>query len=168
MARVGAAVATVCSTRRIGGAVADDLPLVPELHHLATQTLVLAAQAHDLERLVDRELELLRPHRLRDVVDRAGLDRRDRVLDAPVSGEHDQRRLVSLLPEQGEELEPGQPRHPIIGDDQVDRRVLQRLQRLRNVVRRHRLVPGALERVLEDQPDRWLVIEAENRCHRMI
>ena len=60
VARVGAAVATVCSTRRIGGAVADDLALVAELHHLAPQPLVLAAQAHDLQRLVDRELELLR------------------------------------------------------------------------------------------------------------
>ena len=79
-------------------AVADDLPLVPELHHLAAQPLVLAAQAHDLERLIDRELELLRPDGLRDVVDRAGLDRRDRVLDAAVAGQHDQRRLVPLLP----------------------------------------------------------------------
>ena len=35
VARVGAAIATVCRMRRIAGAVADDLPLVPELHHLA-------------------------------------------------------------------------------------------------------------------------------------
>ena len=86
-------------------AVADDLPLVAELHHLAAQPFVLAAQPHDLERLIDRELELLRADRLRDVVDRAGFDRRDRVLDAAVAGQHDQRRLVSLLPQQREEFE---------------------------------------------------------------
>ena len=44
----------------------------------------------------------------------------------------------------------------------------ERLQRLRNVVGRNRLMTGALERILEDQPDRRLVIETENRCHRMV
>src|SRR5262249_36058407 len=56
-------------------AFSDDLPLVLELHHLSTQALVLAAEPHDLERLADRELELLGAHGFHDVVDRTGFDR---------------------------------------------------------------------------------------------
>ena len=44
----------------------------------------------------------------------------------------------------------------------------QALQGLRDVVCGDGLMTGAFERVLEDQPDRWFVIETENRCHRMI
>ena len=43
----------------MAGALADDRALVAKLHHLAAQRVVLAAQAHDLERLRDRQLELL-------------------------------------------------------------------------------------------------------------
>src|SRR5688500_6040684 len=50
-----------------GHAVANDLALVPELHHLAAERLVLATQAYELEGLVHRQLELLRLHGLRDV-----------------------------------------------------------------------------------------------------
>jgi hypothetical protein len=148
--------------------VADDLPLVPKLHHLATQPVVLSAQPHDFERLIDRKLELFGANRLRDVVDGAGFDCRDSVLDAAVPGQHDQRRLISLLSEQGKKLEPREPRHPIIGDDEVHRSMRERLECLRNVVGGHRLVPRAFERILEDQPDRRLVIETEDRCHRMV
>ena len=41
----------------------------------------------------------------------------------------------------------------------------QRLERLRNVVRRYSLMTRALQGILEDQPNCRLVIEAENRCH---
>ena len=47
--------------------------LVAELHHLAAERLVLAALAHNLERLFHCELELLRADRLGDAIDTAGL-----------------------------------------------------------------------------------------------
>ena len=85
------------ATNRV--AVADDLALVAELHDLAPQPLILASEANYFQRLVDRELQLLRAHRLRDVVDRPGLDRRNRMLDAAIPGEHDEGRLMPLLPQ---------------------------------------------------------------------
>ena len=42
------------------------------------------------------------------------------MLDRRVAGEHDQRDVVPLLPKQLEELEAGESRHPVVGDDQVD------------------------------------------------
>ena len=72
---------------------------------------------------------------------------------------------MSFLPKQREELEPGEAGHPVIGDDEVDGAAGQGLQRLRDVVRRDGLMPGSLQRVLEDQPDCRFVVEAENRRH---
>src|SRR5438309_4685845 len=54
------------------GTVTNDLALATILRHFRTKALVLATQPNDLERLVDRQLELLRPYRLRDIVDRPG------------------------------------------------------------------------------------------------
>lgn len=78
-----------------GGRISNDLPLIPELHDLLPERLVLSAQSYELQRLVHRQLELLRADRLGDMVDRAGLDRRHRVFDARMPGEHDERDVVS-------------------------------------------------------------------------
>ena len=82
--------------------------------------IVFAAQPRVRERLGHRELELLALERLLQVLDRAGLDRRHRVIDARVAGEHDHRNVVSLAAKEREELEPGDPRHLVVRDDQVD------------------------------------------------
>ncbi len=123
-------------------ALADDLPLVAELHHLAAQRLVLAAQPHELQRLVHRQPQLLGAHRLGDVVDRPGLDRRHRVLDARVAGEHDQRDVVPLALQQRQELQPGEPRHAVVGDDQVHPSAREHLQRLGHAARADRRWPA--------------------------
>ena len=146
-------------------ALADDGALVPDLHHLAPKRVVLAAQAHHLERLGDRELELLGTHRLGDVVHRARLDRRDGVLDRGVAGEHDQRDVVALLLEQLEELEPRQPGHPVVRDDEVHVPLGERLERFGDAVRADGRVAGPLERVLEDEPDRGLIVHVQDCGH---
>src|SRR5258708_4700265 len=48
----------------------------------APNRLVFGAQPDHLERLAERDLQRIDLHGLREVVDRAGLDRRDGVLDA--------------------------------------------------------------------------------------
>jgi hypothetical protein len=148
-----------------GGRVADDLPLRAHRAHLAAQRLVLAPQPHVLERLLHRQLELLRPHGLGDVVDRAGLDGRDRVLDRRVPGEHDHRHVVPLALQHREELEPRDPGHAVVRDHQLHRRALHQVQRLAHVARRQRLVSGAAERVLEDQRDRGVVVDVQDGGH---
>ena len=136
-----------------------DLALVAELHHLAPQRLILAAKAHELQRSFHRELELLRLHRLRDVVDRPRLDRGDRVLDARVLGEHDERHVVAFALQQRQELEPRQPQHAVVGDDEIDVLPGEYLQRLDDVRRTCGSVPGADQRVLEKQSDGRLVVD---------
>jgi hypothetical protein len=146
-------------------ALADDRALAPELHHLAAQGVVLAAEPHDLECLSHGQLELLRPHWLGDVVHRAGLDRRDGVLDRRVAGEHDQRDVVALLLQQLEELEPRQPGHPIVRDDQVDVPLRERLERFGDAVRADGRMARPLERILENEPDRGLIVHVQDGGH---
>jgi hypothetical protein len=146
-------------------ALADDHALVAELHHFAAQGVVLAAEPHDLERLGHGELELLRPHGLGDVVHRAGLDRGDGVLDRRVAREHDQGDVVPFLLQQLEELEPRQPGHPVVRDDQVDVSLGERLKRFRHAVRANGRVARPLERVLENEPDRGLIVHVQDGGH---
>ena len=122
--------------------VTDDLPLVAKLHDLLAEGLVLAPQPHKLERLIDGQFQLLWTNRFGDVVDRAGFNRRDRVLDAGVSRQHDERDVVAFPRQQLDELEPRQPRHPIIGDDQIDTTAFQNLQCFRDAPRADRRMSG--------------------------
>ena len=145
--------------------VADDLSFVPELHDLFAERLVLAPQAYEFQRLIHGQLELLRTDRLGDVVDGPGFDAGHRMFDAGMSGQHDQRDVISLTREQLDELQPGQPRHSIVGDDQVDAAALENLQRLRYAPRANRRVARLSQRVLEDQSDAWLVIDVQNCGH---
>ena len=145
--------------------VADDLPFVPELHHFLAERLVFAPQAHELQRLVHGQLKLLRTDRLGDVVDRSGLDAGHRVFDAGVSREHNQRDVVPLTRQQLDKLQPGQPRHSIVGDDQVDAAPLQNEQRFRHAPGAHWGVAGLGERIFENQSDAWLVIDVQNCGH---
>ena len=94
--------------------LANDRPLVPELHDLAAERGILASETYHFQRLRHRELEPLRAHRLGDVVDRSRLDRRDGVLDRGIAREHDERDCAPLLLKELEELESGQPRHAIV------------------------------------------------------
>ena len=146
-------------------AVADDLPLVPELHHLAAQRIVLATEAHQLQRLLHRQLQLLRTHWLRDVVHCAGLDACHRMLDRRVTGQHDQRHVVSFATQQRQELQAGQTRHPVVGNHQVDVAAGQHLQRLGHVASADRRVSGLLQRVFENQADTGFVIDIQDRGH---
>ncbi len=148
-----------------GRRVADDPSLVAELHHFAAKRVVLAPQPDEFKRLIDRQLKLLRTHRLGDVVDRPRLDRRHRMLDARIAGEHDQRNVHSVATQKLEKLQAGESRHSVVRYDEVDAALGQYLEGLRHVRHGDRLVSGSLERVLEDQPDRRIVIDAEYRGH---
>src|SRR5690606_22404954 len=119
----------------------------------------------ELQRLIDRQLQLFGPDRLGDVVDRARLDGSDRVLDAGVSRQHDQRDVVAFARQQRQELEAGEPRHPVVGDDEVHFLLRQDLQRLGHALGTHGTVAGALQRILEDQTDGGFVVDVENGRH---
>ena len=146
-------------------ALTDDRALVAELHDFAPQRIVLAAQAHDLECLRNGQLELFRADGLGDVIHRAGLDRRHRLLDRGVTGEHDQRDIVAFLLQELEELEPRQPGHAKVRDDQVDVSLRERLQRLGHIVRADGGMAGPLESVLEDETDGGLIVHIQDGGH---
>jgi hypothetical protein len=148
--------------------IADDLSLVAKCHHLAAERLVLPAEARELERRADGHLELVGPHRLGDVVHRAGLDGRDRVLDGAVPGEHDDRDVAPFLPEVLEELEPGHAGHPVVEDDEVERLPLQHAERFRDVGRAVRRMSHPEERVVEDRADRGIVVDEQDVRHREV
>ena len=145
--------------------VADDLALVPEGHHLAAQRLVLPAESRQLEGRGDGDLELVGAHGLRDVVHGAGLDRRDRVLDRSMPGEHDHGHLGPFLAQVFEELESGHARHPLVEDDEVEGLALEHTERLRDVRGPKGLVPHPEERVVEDRADRRVVVDVEDLGH---
>src|SRR5258707_10910762 len=146
---------------------ADDRALVAETGELATEEGVFAPKVHDLEGLRHRELQLLRAHRLRDVVDRPCLDRRDRMLDGRIAGEHDQRNRDAFFAQQLEKLEAREPRHPVVRDDEVDVMLGERPKCFRDRRRSYDGMPGALEGVLENEADGGLVVEIENGGHEI-
>ena len=147
-------------------ALADDLAPMPELGHLAAEVLVLPAESGVGERLGDGELELLALERLLEVVDRPRLDRRHRVVNARIAGEHDQGDVIALAHEEGQELDPRQPRHLEVGDDQVDPSAGHLLQGIRDARGDERRVACAPERPLERGAHRGVVVHAEDGRHR--
>jgi hypothetical protein len=82
-----------------------------------------------------------------------------------VPGEHDHRHVVPLALQHAEELEPRDARHPVVRDHEVDGRALEHVQRLADVPRGHRLVPGRAQRVLEDERDRGVVVDVQDGGH---
>jgi hypothetical protein len=69
------------------------------------------------------------------------------------------------LLEELEELEPRQSGHPVVRDDQVDVPLRERLERFGNAVRADGRVAGPLERVLEDEADRGLIVHVQDGGH---
>ena len=72
-----------------------------------------------LQRALDDGDELAHVHGLGEVVVGAELDRLDRLLDRPVGGEHDDRRLRRLARDLRDRLEAGAVRQPVVEDDEV-------------------------------------------------
>jgi hypothetical protein len=87
------------------------------------------------------------------------------MLDARMSREHDERDIISFAGQELDELEPREPRHPIIGEDQIDPTPLQDLECLRHASCAKRRMSRLGEGLVEDQPDGWFVIDVENRGH---
>jgi hypothetical protein len=87
------------------------------------------------------------------------------MLDGGVTREHDERDVAPFGAQQLEKLEPGQPRHPVIGNDEVDVAARERTERFRHACRTDGGVTQALECVAEDEPDRGLVVDVEDVCH---
>jgi hypothetical protein len=87
------------------------------------------------------------------------------MLDAGVSRQHDERNVVPFAREELDELQPRQPRHAIVGDDQVDRTLLEDPERLRDTAGANRRVTGMRKGILEDQADCRLVVDVEDRGH---
>src|SRR5690348_8005529 len=111
-------------------------------------------------------LELFRSDRLCYVVGSARIDRLHGMLDRGISGHHDERDVIALLSQVSEKLESGHPWHFEIRDDQLDLTVRKRLQRLRDVPRTNCSVARTKQRVFEQQTDRWVIIDVQDRRHR--
>ena len=145
--------------------LANDLPLVPKRHYLLAENVVLLPESRHLQSFRHGVLELLRPHRLRDVVGRTGLDCLDGVLDRGIARDHDQGNVVCFLSQQVEELEPRHARHLEIGDDQLDLAMRQRLKSLWDIPRPNRTMACSKQSVLEQQTNRRVVVDVKDRRH---
>src|SRR6185295_798954 len=67
--------------------------------------------------------------------------------------------------QQREELEPRQPRHPVVGDDEIDLLSRQNLERFDDVAGADRPMAGALQRVVDQEADGRLVVDVEDCGH---
>lgn len=88
------------------------------------------------------------------------------MLDVGVTGHDDDRDLESLLLQQLEQIEPVELGHGVVGDHEIRRYPGYRVHRIVHAGDQQRVMPDLREGELEDDPDRGLVIHAENGCHR--
>jgi hypothetical protein len=94
----------------------DDRPL--DARDLTSQQLDLQAHAPALERLVHGQQQVVAVERLAEEVEGAGLHRRDREVDVPVGGDHQDGGRGGSLFDPTQDLQAAHPRHLHVGDDQ--------------------------------------------------
>src|SRR5690606_21158106 len=104
---------------RHGRRLGDDLTVASLDADFLAQPRDLAAQRFTLLRLAQRQYELVRTERLRQVVVRAGFHGVDRELDAAVRGHDDDEPHAALRLVPGQELEAAQARHAYVAEDDV-------------------------------------------------
>ena len=143
-------------------AVAHQSAPSPDLDDLAAKGLVFPPQPDHLQRLADRHIERLRLDRLGEVVDRSRFDGDHGVLDTRVAGHDDDRNLVAFAVQLGEEVEPGEAGHAVVGDDEVDGRPGDHAHRIFDARHQDRAVARSAECVLQDDTDGRLVVDAQN------
>ena len=144
-----------------GGARADHLPLGANVLELLLESPVLLDQVAPLERLVDQLDELLAPERLGREVVGAVLHRLHGFLDGAEGGQQDHVDVRHDRLGGPQELEPGEARHPEVGDDEVDAAGLNPFQRRSPVRGEHHPIAFAGQGALEALPQAGVVIGDE-------
>jgi hypothetical protein len=122
---------------------------------LGLQLLAVQPALDDVDDLLDLE-------RLEDVVVGAALHRLDRGLDRAEAGHDHGEDVQALLGDLLEQLQPRQPRHLEVGDDQVVRPQPQLVERLLAVLAGRDLVALELQELGEDLADHLLVVDDED------
>jgi hypothetical protein len=105
-------------------------------------------------------LELVEVERLREVNERAQLDRLHRALDVRGTSDEHHRHVGASRSDRAEQLDAGHLRHRNIGDDGVDRFFVQELQGLAAVARLQHFVAGQAQSLAEKCANVLVVV-----CH---
>jgi hypothetical protein len=131
------------------GARPDDIASAQQVVQSLLESAVLGDEGPVLERLPDHPDELAAREGLGQEVAGAVLHGPHRFLDGAEGREHDHVHLRGHCPDLAQELEPGQPRHLEVGEDEVDPALAQTLEGGLPVGRQHDLVALARQRALE-------------------
>ena len=148
-------------------ALGEALDQVADLHHRRRFAEQLVARhrlrlLRHLERLLDERAQLLERDRLREVVERAGLERRDRVLGAAVRGDHGDGNvepfLVDVL-DDAQALAVGQAH---VGEAEVERLLVEEPDRFADRFGARRVESHPRQRELEQLEQIGLVVDDEH------
>ena len=148
-------------------AAADDAVVVELLVTFAEQVAVLGSQPLMVERPADDDEELVDLERLLQVVESAELHRLDGAFDRRVRGHHQHLaaiafgRRVDVLANQ---LEPGELRHHVVDDEEIERALGEQPLRLARARRVDDAVAGVAQRAAERFQNFFLVVDEENRA----
>ena len=165
MLRVGATCCTSSKTAQHGGRAADQLAEPWRRAGLLAEKTVLEAEAGELERATDHELERVDVEGLLEVVDRPELHRLDRGRHRPVPGQHDHRHVRVDRAELAKKLDASLARHLQVGDDEVATRGAKRGQGLVGAGRRFAFQTHLLGEDLQDAPHPRVVVDDQETLH---
>jgi hypothetical protein len=149
-----------------GRAATDDRALAQQVVQALLQHLVPLDQLAALERLVDQLEQLLAAEGLGEEVVGAVLHRLHRLLDGAEGGEEDDVHVGRDGLGRPQQLEPGEAGHLEVGDDEVDRPVLQALEGGAAVGGEQHAIPLARQRALEALAQPRIVVGDEQRAIR--
>ena len=113
----------------------------------------------------DPRQELGEPERLRHVVVRAALERRDRVGDRVAGGEDDHRHPRALVPESLEHAEPVETREPDVEDREVEAPAQREVEALDPVADGGRAVAVGAQPLRDERGDPLLVLDDQDPGH---
>jgi hypothetical protein len=143
--------------------LADQLAHVHERRARAEELAVGRVDAlGKRERRFDERAQLLEAHRLRHVVERAGLERCDRVVGAAVGGDHRHRHLLGQGADVAYEVEAVAVAEAHVGEAKLVMLVLQPLLRLGDRADGVDAQAHLRERELEELADMRLVVDHEH------
>ena len=114
------------------------------------------------EARIDRQFQLLRPKRFGDMVNRTRFYGRHGVLNAGVAGEHDQRRIVSLLPHDFDQVDARGAGHAVVRHDQINLGIRQALQSRGHCPSLYDRMSQPLKRFAQEREKRGIVVDAED------
>ncbi len=144
------------------GALGDERPAH---RRLRPQTCVLELQVARLDGARDGEHELVGVERLRQVVERARLHRRDRDALGAVRREHHHRNARILRADGREHRHAVDARHREIRQDDVGAVGLERRDAVSSAVGARHLETGVAEDGFEREAHRRFVVDDEDSCH---